>query len=355
MGLPCHDGEVEGVVVEDDAVLVLGIQRLQSRNLERVELEKTQKKKKSSKHALPEEPPDATSAGTMVPHAPLEPLALEGEQEAPLPEGWSEALDPDGNLYYLSTSGETSWDRPTEAASDTAWGEGWDAEPAGEQNGYYDESGNWIDGYYDESGNWIQGFYDEYGNWNQGYYDENGEWIDTSAYVGGGYYDANYGDNGWGGGGYEGDDGFGETYGGYDYYGYEQADYQDGSNDVGYDAGYDYDNSYNDAEAEGALENYGYSDPSGEEAYEGGYDQTEPAGGENEVEDAYADAYADGGEPEELQGYNEGDEAGNYDEAGVEGDEFEGDLGEQAGEWQELVDENGNTYWYNESTGESQY
>ena len=25
MGLPCHDGEVEGVVVEDDAVLVLGI------------------------------------------------------------------------------------------------------------------------------------------------------------------------------------------------------------------------------------------------------------------------------------------------------------------------------------------
>ena len=25
MGLPCHDGEVEGVVMEDDAVLVLGI------------------------------------------------------------------------------------------------------------------------------------------------------------------------------------------------------------------------------------------------------------------------------------------------------------------------------------------
>jgi len=25
MGLPCHDGEVEGVVVEEDAVLVLGI------------------------------------------------------------------------------------------------------------------------------------------------------------------------------------------------------------------------------------------------------------------------------------------------------------------------------------------
>ena len=25
MGLPCHDGKVEGVVVEDDAVLVLGI------------------------------------------------------------------------------------------------------------------------------------------------------------------------------------------------------------------------------------------------------------------------------------------------------------------------------------------
>ena len=25
MGLPCHDGEVEGVVVEDDAVLVLGV------------------------------------------------------------------------------------------------------------------------------------------------------------------------------------------------------------------------------------------------------------------------------------------------------------------------------------------
>ena len=25
MGLPCHDGEVEGVVVEDDAVPVLGI------------------------------------------------------------------------------------------------------------------------------------------------------------------------------------------------------------------------------------------------------------------------------------------------------------------------------------------
>ena len=24
MGLPCHDGKVEGVVVEDDAVLVLG-------------------------------------------------------------------------------------------------------------------------------------------------------------------------------------------------------------------------------------------------------------------------------------------------------------------------------------------
>jgi hypothetical protein len=25
MGLPCHDGEVEGVVMEDDAVLLLGI------------------------------------------------------------------------------------------------------------------------------------------------------------------------------------------------------------------------------------------------------------------------------------------------------------------------------------------
>ena len=25
MGLPCHDGEVEGVVVEDDAALLLGI------------------------------------------------------------------------------------------------------------------------------------------------------------------------------------------------------------------------------------------------------------------------------------------------------------------------------------------
>ena len=28
MGLPCHDGEVEGVVVEDDAVLVLGVAAL---------------------------------------------------------------------------------------------------------------------------------------------------------------------------------------------------------------------------------------------------------------------------------------------------------------------------------------
>ena len=25
MGLPCHDEEVEGVVMEDDAVLVLGV------------------------------------------------------------------------------------------------------------------------------------------------------------------------------------------------------------------------------------------------------------------------------------------------------------------------------------------
>ena len=35
MGLPRHDGEIEGVVMEDDAVLVLGIRgRITDRNVE---------------------------------------------------------------------------------------------------------------------------------------------------------------------------------------------------------------------------------------------------------------------------------------------------------------------------------
>eukprot|EP00505_MAST-04D_sp_SCG-Rhode-Island_P002190 Stramenopile-MAST_4_protein_2190 len=45
----------------------------------------------------------------------------------------------------------------------------------GQQEGYYDENGNWIDysgGYYDENGNWVDysgGYYDEHGNWIEGY------------------------------------------------------------------------------------------------------------------------------------------------------------------------------------------
>ena len=35
MGLPCHDGEVEGVVVEDDAVLVLKSESLTSKHIDR--------------------------------------------------------------------------------------------------------------------------------------------------------------------------------------------------------------------------------------------------------------------------------------------------------------------------------
>ena len=38
-----------------------------------------------------------------------------------------------------------------------------------QQNGYYDQYGNWHQGYYDQYGNWHEttqsGYYDQYGNW----------------------------------------------------------------------------------------------------------------------------------------------------------------------------------------------
>ena len=68
------------------------------------------------------------------------------------------------------------------------------------QNGYYDENGNFIQGgYYDQDGNFIQGgYYDENGNFIQGgYYDQDGNFIPGDCYTSNndltpaGYYDTN--------------------------------------------------------------------------------------------------------------------------------------------------------------------
>ena len=59
-----------------------------------------------------------------------------------------------------------------------------DNEVEGEELGYYDEDGNWVEytGYYDEDGNWVdyEGYYDEDGNWVEYVYeDDYPEDVDT--------------------------------------------------------------------------------------------------------------------------------------------------------------------------------
>lgn len=89
-----------------------------------------------------------------------------------------------------TSSGDSSGD----SSSDTSV---YNPDGIGEQNGYWDENGNWVDnswsnGYWDENGNWVDnswssGYYDENGywvdnSWSNGYYDENGYWVDNYGY-----------------------------------------------------------------------------------------------------------------------------------------------------------------------------
>ena len=109
----------------------------------------------------------------------------------------------------------SSSDSSGDSSSDTSV---YNPDGIGEQNGYWDENGNWVDnswsnGYWDENGNWVDnswssGYYDENGNWvdnswSSGYYDENGNWVDNSWSSG--YYDenGNWVDNSWSSGYYD--------------------------------------------------------------------------------------------------------------------------------------------------------
>ena len=59
-------------------------------------------------------------------------------------------------------------------------------ETSSKQEGYYDETGEWIEGpfpggFYDGDGVFRRGYYDQAGTFHPGYVDSNGEWVAAGA------------------------------------------------------------------------------------------------------------------------------------------------------------------------------